>query len=286
MPPERYLSLRHARADWLRVKSEIAYVRVLILAQRLREAILRDEAAARLNTSDGGAVKFREDQPRLPAGHTGGGQWTSGAGGAGGAGGHPDKTENVKLAFAGPAVEKAVEALAALWVFLSARNTADSTALLEFNAREFLPGATPEHPAIATRPLTREDVDASCPRNGLVQELTNKASEAARAESYNLRPAEFGTLVHSNLKVAVNSLKDRNFRAERSAVKSQEEDYGTPDSVRVDVIENVGDGTVCVYDIKTGKSKLSLLRMQEIADNVHSLFPGTKKVLLIEKRPR
>ena len=56
--------------------------------------------------------------------------------------------------------------------------------------------------------------------------------------------------------------------------------------MRIDVIENVGDGNVCVYDIKMGKIRLTLPRMQEIANNVHSLYPRTQKILVIEKRPR
>lgn len=293
------VSLHQVRADWERVKSEVAYVRVLMLGQRYIEALRREQSQARLDAPDGGSVKFREDQPRLPGGQTGGGQWTGGGGGSGAggsgtvgeapavAGDKPVQTALVQLAPLAPLVaDKAAEVPLYLYMYWASRNSQDATAVLEFNAQEFLPGATKLDPAIGNRTLDQEEVNASCPRNGVVQDLTDNAANTLRSHTYNLRPAEFGTLVHSELKRSVEALNDINFRAEQSVIKSEAERYGTANSVRVDVIENVGDGTVCVYDIKTGKSVLSFLRMQEIADNVHSLFPGTKKILVIEKRPR
>ena len=61
--------------------------------------------------------------------------------------------------------------------------------------------------------------------------------------------------------------------------------YGEFRSIRVDVLENVGNGTVCVYDIKTGDRGLSISRMDEIALNVNRLYPGTQRVIVIETRP-
>ena len=79
---------------------------------------------------------------------------------------------------------------------------------------------------------------------------------------------------------------DPNFRAEYSLIKSQEaEYYGEKGSVRVDVLENVGNGTVCVYDIKTGDKGMNVSRMDEIAFNVNRRYPGTQRVIVIETRP-
>ena len=65
-----------------------------------------------------------------------------------------------------------------------------------------------------------------------------------------------------------------NFRAEVSYLKAQEENEGSTDAkepkdpkwgmkgtIRVDVYENTQKGTVCVYDIKTGRSGLSKARV-------------------------
>lgn len=67
---------------------------------------------------------------------------------------------------------------------------------------------------------------------------------------------------------------DPDFVAEKSFWKDREVRYGEPDSIRVDVLENTKKGPVCVYDIKTGQSGLSLPRMAEIARNVKKHFPN------------
>ena len=288
------VSLRQVRADWERVKCEVAYVRVLILGQRLREALLRDEAKVQLATSEGGSVKFREDQPRLPGGQTGGGQWTGGGAGSSpadetpaGNSGKPVQTALLPLAPLAPIVaDKAAEVAIYLYLYWAARNSRDRTAVLEFYAREFLPGAEKADPAIGNRTLNQEEVDASCPRNGLVQDLTDKAAQKITREWGTLDPKFYGTRVHKELKDSIEASNDPNLQPEKSVIKSIPADYGDKGSIRIDVFENVGDGTVCVYDIKTGESRLSLARMKEIANNAHSLYPGTKKLLVIEKKPR
>lgn len=60
--------VRKARADWLRAQCEVAYVRVLMSAQRYADVLRRED-------------KYRPDQPRVPAGNSDGGQWTDAGGG-------------------------------------------------------------------------------------------------------------------------------------------------------------------------------------------------------------
>ncbi len=92
--------------------------------------------------------------------------------------------------------------------------------------------------------------------------------------------------MHTNLKSQINNLRNPIFRAEVSYVKAREEDYGTKDSIRIDVLENVGDGTVCVYDIKTGQRGLSLPRTVEIAKNVFGAYPRTQRIIVSEIKPK
>jgi hypothetical protein len=102
----------------------------------------------------------------------------------------------------------------------------------------------------------------------------------------SLSPQQYGTRVHTALRDTIVARNDPNLKAEISAIKSEEKKYGKKGSIRMDAFENVGDSTVCVYDIKTGEAKLTLLRMQEIANNAQKLYPGTTKLRIIEKRPR
>lgn len=101
----------------------------------------------------------------------------------------------------------------------------------------------------------------------------------------SLSPQAFGTAVHMNLKEQVGSLRDPNFRAEVSVLKSLDETYGTKNSARIDVFENVRNGTVCVYDIKTGKAGLSPKRILEISTKVYESFNSAQRIVVIEIRP-
>jgi len=58
-----------------------------------------------------------------------------------------------------------------------------------------------------------------------------------------------------------------------------------PDVRRIDVLERVGNGTTCVYDIKTGQRNLSLARANELAAHAIKAFPDTTRIIVTEVRP-
>jgi len=185
------------------------------------------------------------------------------------------------------AAEKTVEAAAALFVRMSGQNSADSTAVFTFNAREYQPGDEPAKAAIWVGQLTKDQTDAACPRHAEVQDRTDYAADVVTREGNTWWSAtQYGTAVHENLKAQIKGLEDPNFVAETSYLKSVDAGYGTRGSVRIDVLENVGNGIVCVYDIKTGRARLSTARSAEIASEVHSRFELTQRIIVIETRPR
>lgn len=107
-----------------------------------------------------------------------------------------------------------------------------------------------------------------------------------------MSPQQFGTAVHTRLKNKIASRKDDSFKAEPSYWKAVEDfgkavvaNYGQINTLRVDVLEEVADGTVCVYDIKTDKRGFSLYRMKEISAAVHRNYPGARDFFVIEVRP-
>jgi hypothetical protein len=227
--------------------------------------------------------KYDPNQPRVPAGNSDGGQWTS----IGGEGSDSESFENlVQPAFA-PAVAPAIAAVeAALAVFagLSALNSRDSRAIFEFNARSYDRDGDLSDFA-NSRLLTRDQVDSECPRLNEVQQRTDYAAASVNRADY-ARPSEYGTAVHYQLKQQIEALKDYNLIAEISLLKSQDIDrYGERGSIRVDVFERVGNGTVCVYDIKTGRTGLTPARFAEIATRVFKVFPDTTRIVISEIRP-
>ncbi len=98
---------------------------------------------------------------------------------------------------------------------------------------------------------------------------------------------QFGTKVHTRLKQLIDNRYDPNFRAEVSYAGEEEDaDYGESGSIRVDVLERLGNGVVCVYDIKTGNRGLEGPRMTTIARKVLKRFPDTRRIIVTEVRPR
>lgn len=235
---------------------------------------------------------YDPNQPRVPKGHEGGGRWTR------------QGESRVQLAFVPPPVWplaarviiEGIRAALGLYSLLSLHNSFRRKALIEFdfNARDYEGEGgriIPKQPTL----LEYNDVTNVCRRLPDVQALTDEATRRARADFIkqgrtNVRAADFGTAVHTNLKRLINgddpnSVKDVNFRAEVSFLKNREENYGRKGSIRIDVYERREDGTVCVYDIKTGKSGLSPRRMDEIAKNVLKVYPEVRRIIVTEVRP-
>lgn len=105
-----------------------------------------------------------------------------------------------------------------------------------------------------------------------------------------MSPQHRGTVTHKELEKLINGRGEAHLHAEVSRVKGRwaDADYGTKGSVRIDVLEYAGEGTVCVYDIKTGKSRSSRLspaRMRELAENALDAYPGTQRIVVTEVRP-
>jgi hypothetical protein len=152
--------------------------------------------------------------------------------------------------------------------------------------------------------LSEKEVRGYCEKLKEVQDLTYETTAHVRATKPNLSPQSFGTEVHKIIENIIKALNDPNFIAEISYLPgkpirdeekpSRDEEkpdrkgvkYGTKNSVRLDVMENIGDKTVCVYDVKTGRRGLSDLRMDVIARVVFKYFPDTERIVVTEVRPR
>jgi hypothetical protein len=180
-----------------------------------------------------------------------------------------------------------------LFAALSARNTPDRRAIFEFNAREFLRDPTSERAQPNVSVLNREEVENVCRKLEDVQRRTDRIADAVTMENRRtglpMSRSQIGSAVHVRLKGEIDSLGNPNYRAEVSYWKNDEDPrYGRKDSIRIDVLENVGNGLVCVYDVKTGLSRrsgLSPRRMQEIAEHVLKAYPHVQRIVITEVRP-
>jgi hypothetical protein len=208
----------------------------------------------------------------------------------------------IPAAIVAAGAENAAGSAAATWLGLSAysalsqRNTRDRRAVIEFNAKQFGPDESSEIDLKSITSLNYDQVKSACKRIEIVQGIVDKAVAEVRADELRnrtrLSPSQFGTAVHTIVEREIKLLNDPMLSSEVSFVKMKEENgqtkdpevkRGTKGSIRVDVYEKTDNGTVCVYDIKTGWSGLSIPRINEIAFN--SWRKGSPYFIITEIRP-
>lgn len=246
--------------------------------------LARDGTIRSFETKDGVQTIYDNDWRRLSAT-----AWTSDG---------PQQVETVESADFTPSrggvkgylAQKTAELGASLYTFLSGGNGPNQQAVFAFRANAYQPGETPLSIPTWIGSLTRDEVKESCPRFEDVQRLINLATNTTDRSAFD-NAALFGTAVHKNLKDLINGpnappdpVLDWNFRSEVSISKSKDAKYGEAESIGVDVLENVRNGTVCVYDIKTGWSRLSFWRSSEIAFNVHKYYSWATNIIVTEVR--
>jgi hypothetical protein len=136
----------------------------------------------------------------------------------------------------------------------------------------------------------------ACPLYDAVQTQANLAAKAAGKASGYPSAREYGTRVHTIMKENIISNYSGRLIPERSYLKYAQEieddqyngdgvRYGLAGSLRLDVLEDVGNGVICVYDLKTGKSGLTPARMREIGQSVHKNFGMVNRILIIPIQP-
>lgn len=147
--------------------------------------------------------------------------------------------------------------------------------------------------AVSVEALTAEQVAQSCKRLPDVQQWTNEAARALQPQRGNMSPQQWGTAVHRRIKDQIDALKKESsptYRDVSAELSIDPEDpkaptrYGQLSSTRLDVLEEIRSGLICVYDVKTGQSGLSLHRVAHIAKLVAARHPGAI-FFIVEVRP-
>lgn len=180
---------------------------------------------------------------------------------------------------------------AVLFGWLSSQNGDGLQAVMGFNAREFRPGTSNSLQLGYVGQLSEEEVEAACYRWRQVEGFAARAANAAGPVLQYPSMAVYGTAVHSRFKTYVDDQHDWRFQAERSFLKEQAEPmvdpvpYGYRGSVRVDAYEYRDDGTLCIYDLKTGKSIVQDRRAEILATAVSRGLAPIRRVIVTEVRP-
>ena len=251
--------------------------------------------------------RYDPNQPRVPAGHSDGGRWTD-TGRSAGPGAH-DRPQIDRAVLAGPVLNELIaghlpiekieartgrgripiELVDALKLGLyneaAERNGRNQQAIIEFRAAQY---GRKTVDVTLVKTLSRVEVGQLCERFGEVQDLTDNAVAAVRSSGAVLSAQQFGTAVHAKLKADIDGRGDDYLKAEVSFLKGREDDYGVKGTIRIDALERVRKrpDTVCIYDIKTGRSGLSFPRMLEMVVNSQKAFNGQiRHFIVTEVRP-
>ncbi len=149
-------------------------------------------------------------------------------------------------------------------------------------------GANAMNQALAAAPLLNDlkistaVVDTAVAKMpSVMEQLQGAANDAVQ----NLGPGSgriYGTLAHSEFADLVDSLGNPNLSTEISYKGGVQVPYGTPGSIRVDVVEGPLSAPTAVYDLKTGSSTLTPARIQQIQSHI----PGGGDIPVQEIRPQ
>lgn len=168
-------------------------------------------------------------------------------------------------------------------------------AVMGFNGREYQlgEGTSGKLDLSFSGRIAEEQAELACRRLPDVRNLADRAANAAGSPDLYPSRTVYGTDVHTRFAQYVNDLNDFRFRAERSFLKEQIEGvdsqklpYGYPRSIRVDAYEYRDDGTLCVFDLKTGKAGLADRCADILANAIKLGFNSVRRVIVMEVRPR
>jgi hypothetical protein len=196
------------------------------------------------------------------------------------------------------------------------RSGSGDVTVLEFYAREYKSGDEGDskpQPIFVTQ-LSEDQVRSVCGKYQDVMERLARIEVQVRKDKPGLKGARYGTEVHRRIEEEINgagrtpeTAQWKHYRAEYSmrkesiAVAQDPQSVSIPTepsedrkparrnargTVRVDIMEELSDGTICVYDVKTGEAILSTERMDEIAASVAKHFGLNRKIIVIEAKLR
>lgn len=193
------------------------------------------------------------------------------------------------------ALQTIISGGAALFNWQSPNNGSDGQqAIMGFNAHDYRPGDNTNGKLELSYSgrVTQEQAELACRYLPEMQARLDDAVAKAGSISGDPSPAVYGTYVHRRLQEQIDAAGYPDLHTEVSTYKIRVEagfrpaPYGYPATVRIDAIEYRSDGTMCIYDFKTGKAGLSAPRSYALGTAGYLSRQGFNRAIVIEVRPR
>lgn len=164
-------------------------------------------------------------------------------------------------------------------------------AVMGFNAQEFRPSAPGALNLGFSGRVAEEEAVTACKYLPEMQvRLDDVVARAGAVRDYP-SAATYGSYVHKQLKDQIDQARYPDLYAERSFLKELNElqqervRYGAARSIRIDAIEYRPDGTVCIYDFKTGSAGVGPSRAYVLARAGYFSTLTRSRAIVIEVRP-
>ncbi len=207
--------------------------------------------------------------------------------------GGPEPDATIQPAFAPLAVAPAlIIGGAILFNWQSSQNGDGQQAVTAFEANEYRPSSPNLLDLRFAGRVSQEEAEAACKYLPDLQvRLDDVVARAGSVKDYP-SAAVYGTYVHQRLREQIDAMGRVDLRAEVSAYKIAAETsgdttprYGYPRTIRIDAVEYREDGTVCVYDFKTGRAGMTQQRFLELGGAGYVRRRQSTRAIVIQVRP-
>jgi hypothetical protein len=128
-------------------------------------------------------------------------------------------------------------------------------------------------------------VDQSCPRFSDVHQTAIEADAMIRAANPDLSPRELGTLIHQEIRNEVRSWPE--FKVGVWSEQGFFEGIRNDNAIlprgasRIDILEDSGRNTVCIYDPKTGDTDMRPKQMIQYWQEALAFRPNATRIFVI-----
>ena len=125
----------------------------------------------------------------------------------------------------------------------------------------------------------------ACPAYPKVQSVTSSSDAKVRAQNPNAPPQEIGNMVHEE--VAAAFVGQLGFKVKAGFLGNTELRNGlrVAGSSFLDVLHDVGNGTICIFDIKTGISGLGSRQINQYWNAAKEAFEDAQRIYILVVRP-
>jgi len=158
-----------------------------------------------------------------------------------------------------------------------------SIGLLALSVRGSSWAAGDERPVIGK--LSQEEVETACPAYPKVQSVTSLSDAQIRAQNPDATPQEIGNMVHEEVAAAFEGQLGFDVEAGFLDGNSLKNGLRVAGSSFLDVLHDVGNGTICIFDIKTGIGGLGSRQINQYWNAAKRSFQDAQRIYILEVRP-